>query len=253
MVDLLDHNNLSTQCYYYYQGTHLNTIIKRFCLCDIHMIPPKRFDISPPDWRCFEGLHAFRFSLTSSSSHDISATKNITLFLAVILPEKISANTRLYFPRSGLCVGVVCSFEPQPYPVLCATVIYAVGNPVRIVRDPKERLLSVRTSRSTGHIMVTTRYSNQPPENIGNFSASRLVMSLDMNYSFFEMLPAVFENLNYKLQRKRSSDVLLIHRTKSSKVAKKQSSYRRVTRRRVNYVAQEIAPTNVPTVQCPGI
>ena len=36
---------LLTQCYYH-RGTHLNAM-KRFCILQ-PMIPPKRFDISPP-------------------------------------------------------------------------------------------------------------------------------------------------------------------------------------------------------------
>ena len=39
---------LLTQCYYH-RGTRLNAM-KRFCIHLQPMIPPKRFDISPPDW-----------------------------------------------------------------------------------------------------------------------------------------------------------------------------------------------------------
>ena len=39
---------LLIQCYYH-RGTRLNAM-KRFCICSLDMIPPKRFDISPPDW-----------------------------------------------------------------------------------------------------------------------------------------------------------------------------------------------------------
>ena len=52
---------LTQQCYYH-RGTRLKAI-KSFFLYLQSMIPPKRFDISPPDWRCSEGLDAFRFSL----------------------------------------------------------------------------------------------------------------------------------------------------------------------------------------------
>ena len=41
---------VSTQCYCH-RGTRLNAAMKSFfCLCSLSMIPPKRFDISPPDW-----------------------------------------------------------------------------------------------------------------------------------------------------------------------------------------------------------
>ena len=89
--------------------------------------------------------------------------------------------------------------------------------------------------RSTGHIMVTTRYSNQqgseiatnpcqvqPPENIGNLSASTRCL-------FF--LP-VFQNLNYNPYRE---DCLMCR--PGAKVIKNDSkslpSYRRITRRQV--------------------
>ena len=39
---------LLTQCYSH-RGTRLNAI-KRFCIYLQPMIPPKRFDIFPPDW-----------------------------------------------------------------------------------------------------------------------------------------------------------------------------------------------------------
>ena len=39
---------LLTQCYYH-RVTRLNAV-KRFCICSWPMIPPKRFDIFPPDW-----------------------------------------------------------------------------------------------------------------------------------------------------------------------------------------------------------
>ena len=38
---------LLTQCYYHWR-TRLN-VMKRFCVCSL-LIPPKRFDISPPNW-----------------------------------------------------------------------------------------------------------------------------------------------------------------------------------------------------------
>ena len=40
---------LLTQCYYH-RGTRLNAM-KRFCICSLSMIPPKRSDIFSPDWR----------------------------------------------------------------------------------------------------------------------------------------------------------------------------------------------------------
>ena len=39
---------LLTQCYYHHLGTRLNAM-KRFLSLQ-PMIPPKRFDIFPPDW-----------------------------------------------------------------------------------------------------------------------------------------------------------------------------------------------------------
>ena len=90
--------------------------------------------------------------------------------------------------------------------------------------------------------MVTTRHSNQqgsksrqnpcqvqPPENIGNLSASRpcLWVRTIVSTVFAGVLP-VFQNLNYKLQR-RLSDV---HPTKSSKTIQKMFYISGVTRRR---------------------
>ena len=42
---------LLTQGYLHHRGTRLNAM-KRFCLCCslYEVIPPKRFDIFPPDW-----------------------------------------------------------------------------------------------------------------------------------------------------------------------------------------------------------
>ena len=51
---------LLTQCYYH-RGTRLNAM-KRFLSLQ-PMVPPKRFDIFPPDWGCSEGLDVFRFFL----------------------------------------------------------------------------------------------------------------------------------------------------------------------------------------------
>ena len=55
---LLPDITLLTQCYYH-RGTHLNAM-KRFLYLQ-PMIPPKRFDISPPPLTggCSEGLGAF--------------------------------------------------------------------------------------------------------------------------------------------------------------------------------------------------
>ena len=69
--------------------------------------------------------------------------------------------------------------------------------------------------------MVTTRYSDeqgskspqnlcevQPTENIGNLSGQDNVLGCELQVLLFGVLP-VFQNLNYKLQR-RLSDVLPI-------------------------------------------
>ena len=53
---------LLTRCYYH-RGTRLDAM-KRFYICSLSMIPPKRFDISPPllsTGGCSEGLGAFGF------------------------------------------------------------------------------------------------------------------------------------------------------------------------------------------------
>ena len=45
--------------FYYHRGTRFNAM-KRFCICSLAMIPPKRFDIfSPLNGECPEGLGAF--------------------------------------------------------------------------------------------------------------------------------------------------------------------------------------------------
>ena len=82
--------------------------------------------------------------------------------------------------------------------------------------------------RSTGHIMVPTRYSDQqgsksrqspghvqPPENIGTLSALRQRLRV-------QSAAPVVQNLNYKLQR-GLHDVLPAHIPKSSKYFKKLS------------------------------
>ena len=48
---------LATQCYYH-RGTRLNAM-KRLCLCSLSMIPPKSFDIFPPDWRMLRYVQIF--------------------------------------------------------------------------------------------------------------------------------------------------------------------------------------------------
>ena len=54
---------LLTQCYYLLGGTRLNAM-KRCCVYLQPMIPPKRFDIFPPDWEMLRrSIGAFRFSL----------------------------------------------------------------------------------------------------------------------------------------------------------------------------------------------
>ena len=78
--------------------------------------------------------------------------------------------------------------------------------------------------RSTGHIMVTTSYSNHqgsksrhnpcqvgPPETIENLSASRRCLGVRIKEKLSGVLP-VFQNLNYKVQR-RLSDVLPLHQS----------------------------------------
>ena len=55
---LLPDKILYTQCYFH-RGTRLNAM-KRFCIYLHPLIPPKRFDISPPlTGGCSEGLGAF--------------------------------------------------------------------------------------------------------------------------------------------------------------------------------------------------
>ena len=47
---LLPDSILLTQCHYH-RGTRLKNAMKRFCISlQPTMIPPKRFDIFPPEW-----------------------------------------------------------------------------------------------------------------------------------------------------------------------------------------------------------
>ena len=66
-------------------------------------------------------------------------------------------------------------------------------------------------------ILANPRYlycQVQPPDNIGNLSASRRCL---WDRTAVSTAASIFQNLDDKLQRKLSDIVLLIHQTKSSK------------------------------------
>ena len=105
--------------------------------------------------------------------------------------------------------------------------------------NPARGLEEVR--RSTGYIMVTTRYSNQqgsksrqhlcqvqPTENIGNLSASRRCLWIRTTVSTVWSAASISES---ELQATKKTVWCVAHPTKSSN--KKKSSSRRVTRRQV--------------------
>ena len=114
------------------------------------------------------------------------------LFCASDLPHPLLVQWACAMQRAApvylcVCVIILSSIEPQPYPV-----IYAVANPVS---GPKE------VRRSTVHIVVTARHSNlqgskprqnpcqvRPPENIGSLSASTRCLSKGYELQF---LPSV--------------------------------------------------------------
>ena len=118
--------------------------------------------------------------------------------------------------------------------------------------------------RSTGHIMVTARYSDQqgsksrqnpcqvqPTENIGNLSGSRQCLWVRTMIQFLlSGVLQIFRNLNYKLKR-RLSDVLPNQQSRHKEYEKFSSSYYTIGglhEDKLCDILQAMAPTNVGTV-----
>ena len=113
--------------------------------------------------------------------------------------------------------------------------------------------------RSTGQIMVTTRYSNpqgsksrqnprqvQPTENIGNISTSRRCLRVRTTVSTVWSAASFSES---ELQATEKDCLMSCPSNKiHQKLYKKFSSSRRVARRQVRDTLKAMAPTNVKTV-----
>ena len=71
---------LTQQCYYH-RGTHLNAMKSFFCINLQSMIPPKRFDIFPPDWGMLRRSRCVQIFLETSLSRQCLERRRVLIFL----------------------------------------------------------------------------------------------------------------------------------------------------------------------------